>query len=176
MCTMRVIPMPARISLYHIREHRLYGICSTVMNSEQLSLRQRRSAAIARLNIELRNKNDFSGGAGLENFFVSTHGLRKRQFLADHGAKRAVFEASDEAGVDFRLFGRRNAPKRETRGWKRGGASVSRALIVISPRLPMTMTRPFVARSFVSGARFTLASISRTMSTPRPPVAFMISS
>jgi hypothetical protein len=52
----------------------------------------------------------------------------------------------------------------------------SRGLMVTSPRLPITMTRPLLANSFVSEDRFTLASISRMMSTPRLPVAWRISS
>jgi hypothetical protein len=52
----------------------------------------------------------------------------------------------------------------------------SRGLMVTSPRLPITMTRPLLAKSLVSFERFTLASISRMMSTPRLSVACRISS
>jgi hypothetical protein len=39
----------------------------------------------------------------------------------------------------------------------------SRGLMVTSPRLPITMTRPLLAKSFVSWERFTSASISKMM-------------
>src|SRR5258708_7928284 len=37
---------------------------------------------------------------------------------------------------------------------------MSRALTVTSPRLPMTMTRPLVTRSFMSAERFMLANVN----------------
>ena len=46
----------------------------------------------------------------------------------------------------------------------------SRGVISTVPRLPMTMTRPCLASRGRSLPRFTFASISRIMSTPRPPV------
>ena len=71
------------------------------------------------------------------------------QFLADDGAQRAVFEACKEPGVDVRLFLRCNAPERNARIEARRPIS-SRGLMVTSPRLPITMMRPLLAKSFVS--------------------------
>ena len=39
--------------------------------------------------------------------------LDEWQFLAHHRAQRAIFEPSNESGVDVRLFGGCNVPKRE---------------------------------------------------------------
>ena len=55
-------------------------------------------------------------------------------------------------------------------------AIVSRGSISTVPRLPITTTRPPIARTLRSRGRFTLASISRMTSNPRPPVAATASS
>ena len=39
--------------------------------------------------------------------------LGEWQFLAHDGAQRAIFEPRNESGVDVRLFGGCNVPKRE---------------------------------------------------------------
>src|SRR2546430_4228590 len=53
-------------------------------------------------------------------FFVGAGGFGERQFFADDWAKRAVFEAGNEAGVDFRFLRGGDGPKREAAS---GGAA-----------------------------------------------------
>src|SRR6266436_4772063 len=48
------------------------------------------------------DQNNFAGGAGLQDFLVCASRLGERQLLADDGAERAVLQAGDEPGVDFR--------------------------------------------------------------------------
>jgi len=123
----------------------------------------------------LKNEDDFACGAGLEDFFVGARSLGERQLLFDHRAQRPIFKSGEETGMDFSFFRGVRAQIVKPRAEARRSIK-SRGLIVISPRLPMMITRPLVASSFKSVARFTLASISRMMSTPWPPVAFKISS
>jgi len=75
--------------------------------------------------------------------------LGEWQFLAHDGVQRAIFEPRNESGVDVRLFGGCNVPKRE-RAIEARRIISSRALMVTSPRLPITITRPSLAKSFVS--------------------------
>ena len=64
-------------------------------------------------NRKSRNKKHLAGGAGLENFLVGACGFGKRELFAHHRAQRAVFEAGNEAGVNFVFLSRRDAPKCE---------------------------------------------------------------
>src|SRR5258708_19981213 len=51
-----------------------------------------------------RDKDDLASGAWLQDFFVRASRLREVQFLADHGAERAVLHASEQHAVDFLPF------------------------------------------------------------------------
>ena len=135
------------------------------------ALRLLSSTQTDRLNCE----HNLAGRSGLKDLLVRTRGCSEWQYLANNEPQSAVFETCNEPGVDVCLFGRCDGPERECANRARRDIS-SRGLIVTSPRLPITMTRPLVANSFVSEDRFTLASISRMMSTPRLPVACRISS
>ena|SRR6266436_1582707 len=59
----------------------------------------------------LWNQDDFSGGARFEDFFVSAGGFGEGEFFADDGAQRAIFEASDNTGVDVGFFRSSEGPK-----------------------------------------------------------------
>jgi hypothetical protein len=82
-------------------------------------------------------------------------------------AKSPAWMSASSAGVMAQSVNARIEARR---------AISSRGLMVTSPRLPITITRPLLAKSSVSWARFTLASISKIMSTPRASVACRISS
>src|SRR5258706_89872 len=60
-----------------------------------------------------REKDDLASGAWLQDFFVRASRLREGQFLADHGAERAVLHACEERGVDFRHFRGLRCPQSE---------------------------------------------------------------
>jgi len=71
------------------------------------------------------------------------------QFLANDGAQGAVFETGKNPGVDVRfsvgVIPHSVNPRIDARR-----PISSRGLMVISPRLPITMMRPLFAKSFVS--------------------------
>src|SRR5258708_39426561 len=84
------------------------------MNLEQFGPRQRPSAAGVGSNNTLRNEDDFSGGAGLEDFFVGVLGFGEGQLFADDGAQRAVVESGEETGMDVSLFRGSDSPERKS--------------------------------------------------------------
>src|SRR6201993_1421098 len=112
----------------------------------------------------LADEHDLAGRPGLKDLLVRAPRLGEWQYLANNGPQSAVCETCKEPGVDVRLFDRCISQSVNARIEARRAIS-SRGLMVTSPRLPITMTRPLLARSFVSCERFTLASISKTTPT-----------
>ena len=98
----------------------------------------------------LADEHDLAGRSGLKDLLVCARGLGEWQYLANNGPQSAVFETGKEPGVDVHLFGRCNVPERECANRGTARAISSRGLMVTSPRPPITMMRPLLAKSFVS--------------------------
>jgi len=59
----------------------------------------------------LRDQDNFSGGARLQDFDVCAGGLGQRYFFAHHRAKRSIFQTSNQTCVYIGLFDRCKRPK-----------------------------------------------------------------
>jgi len=124
---------------------------------------------------ESGDKNNLAMSTGRENVHMRLRRILQRQFFPHIGRKVpfsspapiAANISNSSDSVAAHSVKPLAVPRRPIR---------SRGLMLISPRLPMMITRPFIASSLKSVERFTFASISRMTSAPRPPVAFIISS
>ena len=123
----------------------------------------------------LRDQDDLSVGARRHHVTCGPAPPRRAAAPCPPPAGESRARARRRSRRGPPLLRGRDAPQREARSEARR-VMRSRGVIVASPRLPMTTTRPRGARSFRSAPRFTLASISRMTSTPRPPVAARIAS
>src|SRR5215471_1563793 len=59
------------------------------------------------------DEHNLAAGSRFKDLFMRAGRLGEWQFLAHDGAQRAIFEPRNESGVDVRLFGGCNVPKRE---------------------------------------------------------------